>query len=94
MLCRIACSWKLCVPINDNNSETRLICKAVARVRPFRFLVVSLSFIPTNITKVYENNVELVSSITDNNIAPRLRHTDIPLACLNYEYMRGIFQEA
>lgn len=88
MLVEVICSN------NATNSETRLIYKAEARVRPFRFLVVSLGFIPTNITKVYENNAALVSSITYNNVAPRLRHTDVPLAYLNYEYTRGIFQEA
>ena len=87
MFCDTDFSWKifkLSIPINSNDSEMRLICKSVVRVRRFRFLVTSLGF-------VYEDDTAALIPITDNNITPRIRHIDLPLACLCYEHTKEVF---
>ena len=72
----------------------RLIYKAVVRVSQFRFLVTSVGFIPIKTTKVYEENAELFTSITANNIAPRLRHVDLLLTFIHCEHTKEVFQVA
>ena len=52
----------------------------------------SLDFIPTKPNKVYEDNSLVVTSITANKSAIRLRHIHLLLAYLHYEYTTEVFQ--
>ena len=64
----------------------------MVRIRQFRLLVTSLVFLTTKLTKVYEDNEALVTSITANKETPRIRHVDLPLDYLHCAHAKDVFQ--
>ena len=84
--------YRLFLPINSTDAEMRLIYKAVVRVRQFQFLVTSLGFLPTKPTKVYEDNVAVVTSIISNKITPRHRIIYLSFAYLHYKHTKEGFE--
>ena len=60
-------------------------------IKKFRLLFISLVFITTTFTKVYEDNAAVVSSVKYRVITPRLRHMCVPLCCVNNEHTKGMY---